>query len=543
MKKYKLVIEAVAKYKGLLLSLVLLYLCLTGLSLWFPKVQGDLIDSLANKNPAGLKQTTFLIIVILVASVIVGFLGEVIAWLYTTRVKERILGFIGHGLVHKQMDFYRKYDTGYTTARSFEVLQLEPLFGITLISTAMTVLSGIGSLVLIFRIDVLLSTICLGLVSIYVAASYFYTGPLKAKTQIQQENLSRLNSLFVSFYQAMISFRLLNRESFFNERFGERNKSYFRAEFHTSFLRSQFNMFSKMPSQIAPVIVLIVGGARVMDGSLTVGRLFEFLGYLPLLYLPLQTLSNFYITFVSAKVCLERLNHLMEDHNEDQERGRPDFEETIKVLKADKVNFAYDAGKPLIQNLSFQLERGNVAALIGPSGSGKTTVLNMIMDSLQPTGGQISFNGTNYLNYSRKSKNRKILYLPSTPELFLGSLKDNLCLGEAFTDDEIKTCLEKVNMWEKVCSLPQGLQTTYGEMGGTHFSAGEKQRLVLARIFLRNADILIADEITSNLDAANEQAIVEILTREFADKILLFVSHNLKDFYGIDKEIRLVPPS
>lgn len=539
MKKYGLVLRAVGKYVRHLVGIIALYLFLTFLSLWFPKVQGQLIDALSLRDATALAGATTLIVIILASSVLTGLVSETLAYSYTTKVKHVLLLDVGAGLARKELRFYRKFDAGYTSARLLEALELEPLFGLSLISAAMTLIAGVGSLIFLFRIDLNLTLICLALAPIYLAASYFYTQPLKRRTQVQQENKSLLYQAFVSFYQAMVSLRLLNRESFYEAKMESRGKSYFQAEFRTSFLRSQFNMFSKMPSQIAPVLVLIIGGAKVMDNTLSVGRLFEFLGYLPLVYLPLQTFSNYYISFLNARVLLDRINHIMAEDHDHSEGSRLDLDEPLQCLALENVDFAYPGGKPLLKGFNLRLERGDVAALVGPSGTGKTTVLGLIMESYIPDQGQVLFNGRDYLGLSRVSKNARILYLPTTPHLVSGSLRDNLCLGEDYSEAQLQTCLTKVNLWDKLSSLPQGLETGIGELQGTHFSEGEKQRLVLARILLRDADMLIADETTSNLDPANEQAIIQILHREFRDKILLFVSHNLKDYYGINKTIQM----
>ncbi len=541
--KYGLVLRAVGKYVRHLVGIVSLYLLVTCFSLWFPKVQGQLIDALTERNTAALRDTTTLIVFIIACWVLIGWLCEALAYAYTTKVKHALLMEVSTGLARKELRFYRKYDAGYTSARLLEVLQLEPLFGLTLISAAMTLIAGVVSLIFLFRIDLTLSLICVSMAPIYLVASTVYTRPLKQRTQVQQESLSLLQQVFVSFYQAMISLRLLNRAAFFEGKMEQRGQTYFHAEFRTSFLRSQFNMFSKMPSQIAPVLVLVVGGAKVMDGTLSVGRLFEYLGYLPLIYLPLQTFSNYYITFINARVLLERINHILLEEHDHSEGSRLALEAPLRTIELEGVDFAYPGGKLLLSGFNLRLERGDVAALVGPSGTGKTTVLNLIMESQTPDRGRVLFNGTDYRAFSRNSKFARILYLPTSPHLVSGSLRENLCLGEAFTDDQLEACLRKVNLWQKLSSLPHGLETSVGELQGTHFSEGEKQRLVLARVLLRDADMLIADETTSNLDPGNEQAIIEILHREFKNKILLFVSHNLKDYYGITKTIPMVANS
>ncbi|MDJ0837474.1 MAG: ABC transporter ATP-binding protein [Acidobacteriota bacterium] len=540
MKGIHFLLRAIKKFKWFLAGLFVIYLGAMFFSLAMPRIQGKLIDSLTNRSMDDLSTYTLWMVVILACSVVFSFTGEVLAWLYTIRVKEELLGNVLKNVLRKQMRFYGKYDTGYMVARVYEVFRLEPLFGASIISILMTSLSCVGAAVLMLRIDLTLGLICIVMIPLYFISSYIYTKPIKKAEFDQQESMNSLTSLFISLYNAVLSFRMLNATGFFEKKFRKKGRRYFSAGIRTKFLRTQHSTLSTLASRVAPIVVLIIAGIRVIEQNMTVGVLFEFLGYLPFLYRPFDQLARFYSEFLGAKVSLDRIDTILNELPEDDE-VRPKKCNGIETIALRNVDFSYEPGRPLIQELNFDLKRGDIAALTGESGKGKTTILRLLSESLVPDKGKVLINGEDYLEYSQSSKRNYMLYLPANVELFNGTVYENITMGAPFEPEQVEAALRAVNLWNKVQSLPQGWDTLYGETSELNFSEGEKQRLALARIMLRDGDLVIFDETTNNLDQDNEKAIMELIRELFAGKIVIVVSHNLKDYFGINKEISLNP--
>ena len=203
---------------------------------------------------------TRLMVLILLGSVLAGFFGEMVAWLFTVGMKRGLLSRVGAALTDKRLDFYGRHEPGYVTARAYEVFQTEPLFGTALISSFMTVFAAVGSLWLMWDIDQSLTLWCLALAPIYLLASIFYTGPIQKRTAQQQESMSRLNGTFVGLYSVLSALKLFNRERLFTDKFEQRNREYFQAEYGVKMLHVQFRTLSTIAGQAAPVLGIDPGG-------------------------------------------------------------------------------------------------------------------------------------------------------------------------------------------------------------------------------------------------------------------------------------------
>lgn len=151
-------------------------------------------------------------------------------------------------------------------------------------------------------------------------------------------------------------------------------------------------------------------------------------------------------------------------------------------------------------------------------------------------------NGEDYRAFRRDEKRARMVYITATPHLFSGSIRDNITLGADYSDAEVERVLERVNLAHRVDSLNSGVKTEFNERDSIDFSMGEKQRIVLARALIRQPDVLIFDESTNNLDHQNEEQIMQAARELFAEKIILLVSHNLKPYFGVNREIRLDQP-
>lgn len=538
MKKYRFVFDSVLKYKWYLLLLLILYVFAMSFSLVMPKIQGKLIDALTEKNMNGLGKYIKYLIVLFIFSVVTSFLGEVLSWFYSMKISQELMKKIIQVILRKQMCFYSKYNAGYMLQRIYEVFNLEPLYGVSLISLMMTLFSFCGALYFVWHINKTLTILCFALSPIYLFSALIYSKPIKTEEFEQQEQISLLSSRFVSYYESIFTFKMLNKSKFFLDRMKFSIDNYYNTYFKLSFLRTQYSTFSTIGSRIAPILVLIVGGKKVIDNQLTVGNLFEVMGYIGFLYQPFNKFTSFYSLFLRAKASLERVNNIINEDFERNDEERYPLNSVVNTIEYKNVSFSYSESE-LINDLNFKLEKGDIAAIVADSGEGKTTILNLLMEINKPNSGQIMINSKDYLSLKIKDKNSRILYLPAKPQLFEGSILENIILGDDFDKFEIDRVLKKVNLYDKIMALPNKEQTLLYDRDNICLSEGEKQRLQLARILIRNCDVLIADETTNNLDKESEKEIMEVIKKEFKHKIVVIVSHNLKEYFGINKKIIL----
>ncbi|WP_316377677.1 ATP-binding cassette domain-containing protein, partial [Enterococcus faecium] len=199
------------------------------------------------------------------------------------------------------------------------------------------------------------------------------------------------------------------------------------------------------------------------------------------------------------------------------------------------VSFSYDNNTPILDHISFTAKQGEVTALVGASGSGKTSILKLVSRLYDYDEGCILIDGYDIKRVSPASLFSKIAIVFQEVTLFNTSILENIRIGNSqASDEEVKKAARLANCEDFIEKLPDGYHTLVGE-NGSSLSGGERQRLSIARAFLKNAPILILDEITASLDAENEKRIQESLNRLIQDKTVLIISHRLKSIEKVNK--------
>jgi len=251
-------------------------------------------------------------------------------------------------------------------------------------------------------------------------------------------------------------------------------------------------------------------------------------------------------TVSKAIVGYERIQEILEIEARvrDLPRARqaPRFKGRIEF---DRVNFAYDEKSPVLKDVSFSIEPGQVAAIVGPSGTGKTTIISLIPRFYDPQSGAVKIDGTDIRGYKLKSVREQISFVLQETLLFHASVWDNIAYGRPdATPGQILRAAKLANADEFIDKLPDGYRTMVGERGAT-LSGGQRQRLAIARAIIRDTPILILDEPTSGLDSASEQIVIEALDRLMESKTSIVVAHHLRairqaDIVFVVKDAELV---
>jgi ATP-binding cassette subfamily B protein/subfamily B ATP-binding cassette protein MsbA len=282
--------------------------------------------------------------------------------------------------------------------------------------------------------------------------------------------------------------------------------------------------------------IIWIGSRQVLAGKLTVGELLIFLAYLAQLYEPLNQLSHVGATIANAKVGTQRVFEILDAPEE--VKDAPNARALVKArgeVEFDQVSFSYQPGQPVLQNLSFHLSAGQSAALIGPSGVGKTTLMNLLPRFFDPTQGGVTLDGVDLRDLKLKDLRTQVALVLQEPILLPASIAENIAYGKPGANRaEIEAAARAANADGFIAKFPNGYETVVGD-GGTRLSVGERQRLNLARAFLKDAPILLLDEPTSALDADSEAAVVESLFNLMKGRTTLMVAHRLTTISRVDK--------
>jgi ATP-binding cassette subfamily B protein len=279
---------------------------------------------------------------------------------------------------------------------------------------------------------------------------------------------------------------------------------------------------------VGTCLVLWFGARMVLSGALSAGSLVVFILYLGKMYKPMQQLSKMTDAYSKAVVGYERIREILDTHNEIRDlpgaRRAPQFQGAIDFRE---VSFAYEPATPVLKDVSFQIEPGQVAALVGPTGAGKSTIISLIPRFYDPTSGVVKVDGQDVRRFQQKSLRQQISFVLQETLLFHGPIWNNIAYGKPeATRAEILRAAELANAHEFIDKLPDGYNTILGERGVT-LSGGQRQRIAIARAIIRNTPILILDEPSSGLDAASEKLVFEALDRLMEGKTSIVIAHRL----------------
>jgi len=305
---------------------------------------------------------------------------------------------------------------------------------------------------------------------------------------------------------------------------------------------------------IGTALIVWLGGERVLVGKLTIGDLLVFLAYLAMLYEPLNQLSHVGATVSTASASAQRVFELLDAPEVVPEKfdaravvTEAPTDAAPKVgwgplvikgeLQFEQVCFAYVSGRPILKNLNFKVKAGESAAIVGPSGAGKSTMLQLVTRFFDPTSGSIKLDGVDLRDLKLADLRHNIAFVLQEPLLLPTSIAENIAYGLPEANREaIEAAAKSAYADEFIRRLPQGYDTVVGE-GAARLSVGEKQRLNLARAFLKDAPILLLDEPTSSLDTENETLIAASLDQLRKGRTTLVVAHRLNTIRNVNHVI------
>jgi ATP-binding cassette, subfamily B, bacterial len=291
------------------------------------------------------------------------------------------------------------------------------------------------------------------------------------------------------------------------------------------------------------------GSRELAAGRLSLGTFLVFLAYLAQFYEPLQQLSGVGTTVSNAGAGARRILELLSQPREPRPPQSPvplpAANPSGRSITFENVSFGYQPGQHVLSDFNLTVRPGETLAIIGPSGVGKSTLLGLVPRFMDPDAGTLRIDGIDLRQLSLADLRKCIAWVPQEPILLPGSIAENLAYGRPGASlDQIRAAAKAAQAHAFIERLPQGYDTVVGD-GAIHMSVGEKQRLNLARAFLKDAPILLLDEPTSALDASSETLVIEALSRLRQGRTTLMVAHRLQTLSIVDRTVTLqpLPPS
>ncbi|HHB3167087.1 TPA: SAV1866 family putative multidrug efflux ABC transporter [Staphylococcus aureus] len=434
--------------------------------------------------------------------------------------------------------FYANNQVGQVISRVINDVEQTKDFILTgLMNIWLDCITIIIALSIMFFLDVKLTLAALFIFPFYILTVYVFFGRLRKLTRERSQALAEVQGFLherVQGISVVKSFAIEDNEA---KNFDKKNTNFLtRALKHTRWNAYSFAAINTV-TDIGPIIVIGVGAYLAISGSITVGTLAAFVGYLELLFGPLRRLVASFTTLTQSFASMDRVFQLIdEDYDIKNGVGAQPIEIKQGRIDIDHVSFKYnDNEAPILKDINLSIEKGETVAFVGMSGGGKSTLINLIPRFYDVTSGQILIDGHNIKDFLTGSLRNQIGLVQQDNILFSDTVKENILLGRpTATDEEVVEAAKMANAHDFIMNLPQGYDTEVGERG-VKLSGGQKQRLSIARIFLNNPPILILDEATSALDLESESIIQEALDVLSKDRTTLIVAHRLSTITHADK--------
>ena len=418
---------------------------------------------------------------------------------------------------------------------------LEAYFGRFLPQIVLALIVPVAILCWIVPIDAtsaLVMVLTLPLVPLFMVLIGRYTAQ---KTRARAKALTVLATRFLDVVRGLPTLRAYNRGEAQATSIAETSEQYRQATMGTLRVAFLSGAVLELAATLGIALVAVTVGVRLVDGGIGYEAALVVLLLAPELYLPLRTLGAQYHASADGVAVAERLLELTEPElAETHERAAPSRVPDGSVVRLEGVSYAYPARDGLVlEGVDLELHRGETVALVGPSGSGKSTIASIVLGLADPTEGRVLVGGTERVADDLAAWRRSVAWVPQRATIFSGTVADNIRLGDAHADDAaVRAAARLAGADAFVDALPDGYETRVGD-GGRPLSAGEAQRIALARAFARDAELVVLDEPTANLDPANAEAIGGVLQQLSVGRTVLVIAHRPELAQRADRIVRL----
>src|SRR5438874_9306580 len=279
-----------------------------------------------------------------------------------------------------------------------------------------------------------------------------------------------------------------------------------------------------------------VGSLHVLAGTLSLGVLLVFIAYLVMLYQPLESLTYTAWAMEGATAGARRCFEILDSRDDVVDSSNAiAIEKTNGAISFQSVSFGYESDREILSNVNLEIAPNQIIALVGGTGAGKSTLLSLVPRFYDPTAGRLTLDARDIREVTKKSLRQQIAIVLQDTLLFSTTVRENIAYGRPdATEEEIRHAARRAQADEFISQLPNGYESQVGERGG-HLSVGQRQRVGIARAFLKNAPILLLDEPTSALDPTTESAIMDTIKELMRGRTTLIATHRLATIHGLDQ--------
>ena len=529
---WKLSKEAI-RYKILYILAILSTLSLTLVNLTAPKVLSSL-TAIVRKTVTFddliliRKLAVYLILLYLLRIVfrfLSSYLAHKAAWYLVGDLRTKVYD----KMVHMHLSFFHDKQTGDLMSRVVnDTRDFELLYAHMIPETITNIVTFSGVLIILLTINPKLALITCAPIPLILISGLVFAKKVRSFFRISQQKMGELNGKLQDNLSGTHEIQAFGREDYETGRINEKNFEHIRAMLQALKVSAFFHPSVEFISSIGTILVVAFGGYLAYSEGLQVEDIVAFLLYLNLFYQPITGLANLVENMQQSLAGAERVMMILDTPNQIEDSPNAvDLTDVQGEIIFDHVSFSYIDGIPVLNDVSFVCQPGDMLALVGPTGVGKTTITELLSRFYEPDSGRILIDGKDIQDITVKSLRQNISTVLQDTFLFNGTIAENISYARPeATMEEIKEAARAANIDQEIEAMPDGYDTVTGERG-VKLSGGQKQRIAIARAVLRRSPIIVLDEATAAVDVETEKQIRNAINSLAGKRTIIAIAHRL----------------
>ncbi len=478
--------------------------------------------------------------VVLIARLILSAVRNQIVLFLSQRIELPLLtGYFQH-VFKLPIKFFASRKIGDITTRFQDAFTVKQVLTNTALTVFVDIILAIITAVIMAIMCLKMFLIMLTVVVLSVIVIYAFKGTYKRLNKTLMEKNARLNGDIIENLKGIETVKVNAIEDKTIDKIESDYVGVLKTSYRQGSVNNVHTLLSGIITGLGNLILMAVGVYFAINGEITIGTVLSFFTIAGYFTDPIGRLVEMQLSIQEASISLKRLSEIYGVNEEEaDEDGLVEIEDVCDDIRIDNVSFAYGGRSAVLHNVSFTIPKGKKVAIVGESGCGKTTLSKLLLKFYLPQDGTIYYGGQDIKNINAFSLREKVGYVPQNIEMFSGSIAYNIRIGkEDATENEIFSVGEYCGCNEFVNRLPNTYETFLDETGGG-LSGGEKQRLAMARAFIKRPDFVIMDEATSNLDFSTEARVFDTIFNKEKNTTMLIIAHRLSTIMHCDNIIVL----